>query len=354
MRIAYLFHVNDHNLGVFRKISSQLSAWENLGNDVAAFHITASPIAREKWTSFRYRSAIQGTASRMRAWADAATAISTWKPDLVYFRYDVYFPSLWRLFAEHRTVVEINTDDLKEYSLNWGLRSMYNHATRGLILGRASGIVYVSGELSTSPCFSKYGKAGLVIGNSIDLSQYAVLPPPASTTPRLVFIGSPGQVWHGVDKVVTLARRFPAWHFDIIGSNDDTLAAEGLSNLQFHGYLQRGHYEKILANADVAIGTLALHRNGMNEASPLKVREYMAFGIPTIIGYHDTDFPTGAPFLLTLPNFDGNIEDFLDSIEHFVYSWMGRRLLRSSVRHLDVSVKEAQRLEFMARVVEDA
>lgn len=45
-----------------------------------------------------------------------------------------------------------------------------------------------------------------------------------------------------------------------------------------------------MRNCQVCIGTLALHRKNMTEASPLKTREYLAHGFPVIIGYKDTAF----------------------------------------------------------------
>jgi hypothetical protein len=99
----------------------------------------------------------------------------------------------------------------------------------------------------------------------------------------------------------------------------------------------------------VALGSMALHRNLMNEASPLKVREYLAYGIPTIIGYHDTDFPDGHPFILELPNEENNVESNLDKIRRFVSEVKGRRIERETIAHIDVKIKELQRFKFLTK-----
>ena len=97
-----------------------------------------------------------------------------------------------------------------------------------------------------------------------------------------------------------LAHNFDMWSFDIIGySSSDFMDIP--NNVTFHGILTSDDYKKILSESDVAIGSLSLHINNMNEACTLKVREYLAFGIPTIIGYKDSDFPGSVPFLLELP-----------------------------------------------------
>jgi len=126
------------------------------------------------------------------------------------------------------------------------------------------------------------------------------------------------------------AEAFPTWEVHLIGY--EVSVRERLSgNVKAHGFLSFSRYVPILADADVGIGALALHRNRMNEASPLKVREYLALGLPAIIGYEDTDFPDGAPFLLCLPNEESNIECCLGEVQRFVVAWVGKRVLRQEV-----------------------
>ncbi|MFN3692462.1 MAG: hypothetical protein ACK4R7_06185, partial [Fervidobacterium sp.] len=75
-----------------------------------------------------------------------------------------------------------------------------------------------------------------------------------------------------------------------------------------YGMLFLDKYTPIMQQADIGISTLAPYRKKMNEASPFKVREYSALGLPVIIGYKDTDLPDGAPFILQIPNTEDNIE----------------------------------------------
>jgi hypothetical protein len=110
-------------------------------------------------------------------------------------------------------------------------------------------------------------------------------------------------------------------------------------------------YAPLLAHADVAIGTLALYRKDMGEASSLKVREYLARGIPTIVGYADTDFPEAPPFILRIPNAPDAVRTSMPDIRAFVERSLGTRVPREAVAHLDVSVKEAARLAFLREVV---
>ncbi len=356
MRIAVLLHWNEgEDSGVFKKVVAQIRTWVTYGAQISVHVISRGPTL-DAWqrhlgghllTFHCYR---QATTSRWRAWKAAVDAIYAQEPDLVYHRYDLYMPPLKRLAHKLPLVLEINTDDLKEYCLTPSLRCWYNRLTRGLLLQKAAGMIFVTHELSRLPHFSRFGKAFVVIGNGIALQDYPQFPPPCKQTPRLVFLGTGNQPWHGVDKVLRLARHFPEWHFDIIGPAVRP-TQQVPSNVIIHGLLTRNEYEPLLAQAHVALGTLALHRKGVQEASPLKVREYLAYGLPCIIAYRDTDFPQGAPFILELPNKEDNIETNLAAVETFVHKWQSQRVPRDAISHLDAKVKESQRIAFFQEVL---
>ena len=88
----------------------------------------------------------------------------------------------------------------------------------------------------------------------------------------------------------------------------------------------------------------------MNEASTLKVREYLTAGLPVIMSHRDTDFPDGAPFILELPNRPDAVVTHQAAIAEFVAAWKGRRVPRSEVAHLDLEAKEAARLRFLEQL----
>ncbi|MNH72616.1 hypothetical protein D3C73_247870 [compost metagenome] len=175
---------------------------------------------------------------------------------------------------------------------------------------------------------------------------------PAAAAVQLVFIGSPGQAWHGVDAIAELAKARPRWTFDIIGVDAAELPGPVPTNMIFHGRLARKDYQPLLERSDLAIGTLALYRKQMKEASPLKVREYLANGLPVITAYSETDFPEPMSFILQLPNSPGNVRDGLAQIDAFASAWRGKKVPRRMISHLDTRVKESQRLSYMKMIRE--
>ena len=87
--------------------------------------------------------------------------------------------------------------------------------------------------------------------------------------------------------------------------------------IRWHGRLPREAALRLLDRADVGLGTLALHRKGMAEASALKMREYLAVGLPVIYGNEDRDVDPLEPWVLRLPNTESNVDDGLDEIDRF-------------------------------------
>jgi hypothetical protein len=128
------------------------------------------------------------------------------------------------------------------------------------------------------------------------------------------------------------------------------------ANVHLHGYLGPEEYRNVLAEADVALSTLALHRKDMQEASPLKTRECLAYGLPMILAYADTDLDAlQCDFLLKIPNRDDNIETHAARIREFAYAMRGRRVDRQLIRErIDSAAKEGQRLAFFEQVIRDA
>jgi len=160
----------------------------------------------------------------------------------------------------------------------------------------------------------------------------------------LVFILSDNEPWHGVDKIYTLTRNFPEWKFDLIGKvkiNDQIS-----DNVTLHGILSQTEYSRILAQADVGMVTLSLYIRNMEEACLLKIREYLSYGLPCIIGYKDTDFPNRALFILRLPNTPDNVQNYFSEIENFVTSWKGRHLSRGEIMHLDYIYGKPKKIFF--------
>lgn len=351
MKILYLSDIDlDRSSGVAQKILMQSNQWVKEGHEVKLLSLDSLSffsLEGEKLT-------ISNITIKREGWkVFIHLHISSWRLkkilrdidyDIVYMRYRLYSPFLKSRLGHHPQIVEINTDDMSEYKLSSKLLYLYNKFFRNYFLKSVDGFVCVSYELQNK--FNYLGKPSIVIGNGINTDRYLFESLPNNIRPSLVFIGSPNQKWHGVDKIIFLAEKLKEFDFHIIGMD-----GENRENLFSHGYLSTEEAKHFVKNQDVGVGTLSLYEKKMSEASPLKTRQYFSHGLPVIYAFDDTDISGEEPFVLKLPNTKANIEENIEKIRDFVLSVYHDNQLRQRARSfaedkLDVSVKENQRLEF--------
>ncbi|HEX7555991.1 MAG TPA: hypothetical protein VF338_05155 [Leptolinea sp.] len=286
--------------------------------------------------------------NRCRAVLPLIRAVQDFAPDLIYLRWGMYvFPSQ-RIFKIAPVVVEINTNDVSQHEMLGAVLSFYNRLTRGIFLSRAAGLVYTSSELEKCESFAAYHRPGIVIANGIDMTRNTSVPAPHNIRPRIGFIGTPDLPWQGVDKLIRLAMLCPDLDIDVIGFDSFNDGQLQPSNLYFHGYLDQEKSREILSGVDIGLGTIALHRKAMNEASPLKTREYLAYGIPVIVPYQDTDLDDlNIDTILRLQNTEDNMEQNWKRIRDFAIKMQGQRVDRAKISHrIDSEIKEQTRLKF--------
>jgi hypothetical protein len=363
MRIAYisLHWPRTRDSGVSKKIRGQVEAWRSMGHKARFFMHTsryepASELIEAEVFPYDVNGKFQTEINRSRAAQAMIKAVESYQPDIIYLRYGMYVYPAHQLMAIAPVVEEINTNDLTQHEGLGRIYSVYNRLTRGMFLRRVHGLVTVSRELEVSSAFASYHKPTRTIANGIDLASFKPFPPPSNAVPRLAFIGSPGYPWHGVDKLVKLALHFPDIQLDVIGY-DKVPGFETLPrNLVLHGYLTSQDYQKVLASADVAISSLALHRIQLGEASPLKSRECLALGLPLILAYADTDLDDmDCDFLLKIPNKEDNIQTHGEAIRGFAYRMRGRRADHDILlRRIDSHHKEEMRLSFFEEILQQA
>jgi glycosyltransferase involved in cell wall biosynthesis len=358
MKIAYLGQMADisHENGISKKILLQATHWQEKGCRVRYF---AMPSSTAVWEGMAHLEhcliARGGSLNRVANSLQLCSLIREWRPDIIYFRYCYHSPGFPSLFRTTPCVAEMNSQDLSEYANTLPrLKRLYHRFTRVRVLSSVQAFVPVTHEIGRF--YSGFSKPQCVIGNSINIESFHPLPPSVERRESLVFVGTPGAPWHGLDRIGELARMFPMRPVDLVGATPEdwdrqTGGAERPHNLRFHGMLPRSQYEAIMTKAVVAVGSMALYKNSMNEACPLKVREYLSMGLPVIAAYKDTDIPDDADYFLRLPNDDAPITSWRERIAAFLARWAGRRVPRSCIAHLDVSVKEKVRLDFMAKVL---
>ena len=357
MTVLYLCDQDlDNGSGVSQKIMMQAKQWHREGHEVkllSLISLSYFSAEGERLTPPRLHVRRRGFgifAHLLAGSRKLGALLQDESFDLVYMRYRLYSPFFKAALGGAPQVVEINSDDRGEYRRGASkLLAGYNRLFRSRFLGGADAFVCVSRELARM--VAPFGKPSAVIANGVDTALFPFAPQSGTVRPSLVFIGSKGQPWHGVGKIEGLARRMPDFDFHIVG----TEGTDG-ANLFYHGFMPPERNREFIPRHDVGIGTLSLYENGMEEASPLKTRQYLAQGLPILYAYEDTDLPPDAPFALRLPNTPGNTEAAAARIEAFVRRAYHDAALRREARAfaeavLDVRVKERRRLDFFAEVL---
>lgn len=354
-KIAYIIYLNDGpESGVFKKIVDTLRIWIELKINTKLFVLTSNAKSFENLQQFQdifiQVFPFNGHIDRYKKFKTLSQQVIQYNPDLVYFRYQSFSPDYLRLAYLFPVFVEINSDEMAERLSSDLISYTYNLVTRSLILTNATGCVFVSPELARKKSFKKFKKPNLVLGNGIDLRRFKKLPRSMNKTPQLVFLGTPGQSWHGIDKIVKLAKLFPDWLFHIIGPKK-TEFEDVPKNVIIHGFLSSSEYISIYKSIDIGIGTLALHRKGYSETSAIKILEYLAYGIPVILGYKETNFPKTTRFILRLPNCEQNIEPYKRRIKIFVNYWMNHRVDPHNISSIDSISIEHKRFKFFEEII---
>jgi hypothetical protein len=358
MRIAFLIEWDAYaSSGVLTKVEAQVRTWRSQGHEAQVFVVTprrnealaidlaiSTPIFLPlPFTKRQFFNKIAVSHNIFRY-------LKQFGPDVIYYRQSLWYPGQVRNLSRVAPyVVELNSLSVEEFRMKNRYIGAFYSFTEPWLLGGASGFVAVSGEIAKH--YACDDKPIAVVANGYPVTKCEPRSPINNERPQLIFVGTPRQKWHGLDKVARMAACFQNWDFHVVGPEATEIERMDLPNIFFHGYLQQTELSLLYRHMDVGIGTLALHRNSMNEASPLKVREYVAHGLPVFAGYHDSDL-SGCDFFLNIGNTEDNVIEQQDAIAAFVEHWQGQSINRSDVLGLvDVSVKESKRLSFMVEVV---
>ncbi|WBF66192.1 hypothetical protein LN040_10675 [Desulfovibrio subterraneus] len=356
MKIAYVASLgNPYFTGVCKKIEAQIAVWCSFPGIVVEPFVRAVNGLETPWE----KTYLLKGAPALCHDSELLQDIKAFRPDVVYLRHEICGPqiiSLLRAFPG-KVVVEINADldaELKleaRESLRRFVAYSLNKLTKRYFEKRVAATVCVASPLMS--LFESLPAARKFLSpNAIDLRNHAVMKsvPDADTRKSLVFAGTPGQAWHGVDLLLPLARALPCYDFHIFGPSP---LPDAPGNMIFHGYQPKEVLEQFYAQCHVGIGTLAAFRQGLAEASTLKVREYIAAGLPVILGYRDSAFlQSSPPWVLELSSQERLFEQewAVEAVRDFVERNARRVVTHAdSAQYIDASILEGAKIEQFRR-----
>lgn len=347
MRIAYSLIAYDAiHSGVYTKILDQVTFWRSQGKVVQLFLIT-DEVSAPHWKVIDPSATILvdlNLASKIINRILLVRLASKSNPSIIYLRES--FPILIPR-TKIPIVLEVQSLVGNELKIRNRKMSLLFNLLKKRIYSQVSGGVFVTSELNEINEFHFADDLPkIAIGNAINFDRVTPLTLNPSINMGVFFVGTPKQPWHGVSDLVRFGELNPDIDVHIVGDEGESTSP----NVFFYGTLQTSDYYKIASLCVAGVGTLNLSAKQMEEASPLKVREYLAMGLPVITRYRDVDLDPSSDFLLQLPADERAFSDFSLEIRSFLESWRSKRVDRTAISHLDVTVKETLRLGFFEQV----
>jgi len=185
-------------------------------------------------------------------------------------------------------------------TLSWIEKTFGNKKIR-----RVKGIAAVTNEIA------KYElerinkkKRTIIIPNGINTDSKFLLPDKRSDNAKAVFISSSFEEWHGLELVLSSYLENPesVMELHLIGhvGNKYIDIIQLINKIKpiifLHGILKKSEMIEILSHADIGLASFALFKENLHEACTLKVREYLAGGIPVYAGHIDSGLPPDFPY----------------------------------------------------------
>jgi len=372
MRIVYLSYVPlDDRTGIPEKIA----AWANAMRQYAEVQVLAvdtrpgagAVTAPDQWRMIRPSTELGGRLARLSSGAtllpELYRVLVQTRASLIYLRHPLYRPGLPSILSRIAPyVMEVNGIPYRELMLQG--RSAVALVDRLLGRGlfrRAAGYVGVTRE-SIEYARSRAVKPGIVIGNGVDCDTVSFLPPSDRNDGRihLAFVGSPS-TYDGLDRLfeglLRAARHAVGVVLHLVGpgwGNSPLLSQVArYAEVKLYGYVPPGQLPEILRMVDVGVGPLGVHRKGLHEASSLKVRRYLAHGIPVVMASRDPDIEGRLPFVCWVEASDTPlvIEDLITFARAARNHDVRAEARRFAETRLSYKVKAAQFYTFFRRVL---
>ncbi len=295
------------------------------------------------------------------------------KYDILVLRYskaDLFcFSPFFKRIAE-KTVTEHHTKELPE-ARTYQSMFLQKILTLGMetflgprILGRCVGLLAISDEVKNyelrrigSPLPARTVTNGVYV-DDVPFTRHARYD---GKKLNLLCIATTFDAWHGLDRILAgldeYGSRRPFVHLKVVGSVREQdrrlagrLAGSRAAKIDFLGRLYGHELEEIFKTVHAAFSSLALFRNGMHEGCALKTREYLARGLPFIIGHDDPDLREPQPFFLRISPDDSPVD--MDEVVAFAERTLRceeipERMRRFAADNVDWKIKVQQMWDFL-------
>ena len=328
MKIAHLNILHYLYVGIENKLLAQATAARKLGLDID--YIILNDEKEYQVDNVIYKKLIypksllrKKIARRFFKFSIINDTIDLSDYDAIVIRYPRPIFYDWKKFTDkypNKIITEHHAIALPEtiYKITFGniLNFVQEYINSKKLKSRAIGLIGVTDEIAKEESKRNPSLSKKTISNGIDVSEvtFTKFVPFDGETLVMTIVASEFAPWHGLDR---LLESLIAYNGDVkivlnlIGeyiSEDDQKRINEIVNskkniiISILGSKRSEALDEIFTNTTLAIGSLAIYRQKLEEACALKIREYLARGIPFIYTAKDPDIDSNVPFALELPN----------------------------------------------------
>jgi hypothetical protein len=382
--IYYLFSYNSKLPGVNNKVIEKIYSLDRIGLNIKGiilyneknvdlsylperlfekhFYIpkpNTSRLLKTRFFSF-LNSAIQNSRSTKEVYD---RFLADKKVDFLILRYGTADNSIKWLIKKlkGKVIFESNTNELDQLKLRFkGLLKTpswitYDYLSEkylgASVLKKTAAVVCVTHELADyqkKRIGNVKGPEVVTISNGVNVDLLPLAPAVSEPVSYNLLMVCGGDVeWHGLDKIAPFVKGSKFKLF-VVGDVSKRFQNE---NITYTGILAPDQITELIRVNSICcgIGSLAIERVGLKEAAPLKVREYIARGLPVIYSYDDTDIDNAPVFR---DSYCIKLESEIDKVDLIIIEKRLKKVLaiknynlhirEFALKHLDVNSKALQ------------
>ncbi|MCU4674745.1 hypothetical protein N7931_03770 [Catenovulum sp. 2E275] len=344
MKILFLYNVNQYSVGlagIFKKLLGQMVGVSSQGVDVYAVYMSKSRQVLAKWQNEQLIEQtawpdIQVATQKKQFWENATQLVNQGGFDCLYARYDFMLDnsSILDFYQQVKPNCGLKVLEFPTFPYEDELQGRVGIDTDRAHREQLNDCVDLVFSTSRQPPLQQVKNIFFANKISDQLIKHASqsIRPLLHTDQsiRLLTIANNCH-WHGFDRLLYGLAEYYAHnpsrpvYYDLVGEGPELAQLRSLIkslNLTQYvnvvGFKQGVELNEFMDSSSVGIASLGLYRIDLFESSVLKVREYLANGLPIVYACEDPDL-TQFPHKLVCPNSNAAIEiqrvvDFVEQL----------------------------------------
>ena len=333
--------------GVVTKVRNQVTSWQKLGHEVKVVLLTKTNSETYNFNVptivFKSDSKITRYFSRRNAFRYLLSVHKDW---IVYRRYALMIPVEILSMKKLDTVIELNTNNRFFYKERGKLQFLWFQIQNSFIAKLAIGACAVTSEIEelNANDFKKVS----TFTNAINLESFKSVSRNVSSQ-KLIFLAGDNFSWNGIHILQNLVNALPNYEIDVYGISTEIFKD---NRIHFFDFITKEELDHRFSEYVAGITTLQLEKIGLNEAAPLKTREYLLRGLPVIGRFNDSGLANDFPFFFKL-HLDLESKEVLNSRELllFIEGCRNKIMNKSDLVSIDVEKVEASRITFIREII---